>query len=61
MTTDIKNDDFIKKNKSISIRLSDEDYYKLIHMSIRSEIPISQIIRTAIKVFYKLDIFHIYY
>ena len=59
MTTDIKNDDFIKKNKSISIRLSDEDYNKLMNMSTRTEIPISQIIRTAIKVFFKLDMFHI--
>ena len=59
MTTDIKNDDFIKKNKSISIRLSDEDYNKLMHMSTRTEIPISQIIRTAIKLFFKLDMFHI--
>ena len=59
MTTDIKNDDFIKKNKSISIRLSDEDYNKLMQMSIRSEIPVSQIIRSAIKVFFKLDMFHI--
>ena len=59
MTIDIKNDDFIKKTKSISIRLSDEDYNKLMHMSIRSEIPISQIIRSAIKLFFKLDMFHI--
>ena len=59
MTTDIKNDDFIKKTKSISIRLSDEDYNKLMDMSCRSEIPVSQIIRTAIKVFFKLDMFHI--
>ena len=59
MTTDIKNDDFIKKNKSISIRLSDEDYNKLMNMSIRTEIPISQIIRSAIKLFFKLDMFHI--
>ena len=59
MTTDIKNDDFIKKNKSISIRLSDDDYNKLMNMSIRTEIPISQIIRSAIKLFFKLDMFHI--
>ena len=59
MTIDIKNDDFIKKNKSISIRLSDEDYNKLMNMSIRTEIPISQIIRSAIKLFFKLDMFHI--
>ena len=59
MTTDIKNDDFIKKNKSISIRLSDEDYNKLMNMSIKTEIPISQIIRSAIKLFFKLDMFHI--
>ena len=59
MTTDIKNDDFIKKTKSISIRLSDEDYNKLMNMSIRTEIPISQIIRSAIKLFFKLDMFHI--
>ena len=59
MTTDIKNDDFIKKTKSISIRLSDEDYNKLMNMSISSEIPISQIIRSAIKLFFKLDMFHI--
>ena len=59
MTTDIKNDDFIKKTKSISIRLSDEDYNKLMHMSTRTEIPISQIIRSAIKLFFKLDMFHI--
>lgn len=59
MTIDIKNDDFTKKTKSISIRLNDEDYNKLMDMSIRSEIPISQIIRTAIKVFFKLDMFHI--
>ena len=59
MTIDNKNDDFMKKTKSISIRLSDEDYNKLMHMSIKSEIPISQIIRSAIKVFFKLDMFHI--
>ena len=59
MTIDVKNDDFIKKTKSISIRLSDEDYNKLMDMSCRSEIPISQIIRTAIKLFFKLDMFHI--
>lgn len=59
MTIDIKNDDFMKKTKSISIRLSDEDYNKLMHMSLRTEIPISQIIRTAVKVFFKLDMFHI--
>lgn len=59
MTIDIKNDDFTKKTKSISIRLNDEDYNKLMHMSMRTEIPISQIIRTAIKVFFKLDMFHI--
>ena len=59
MTTDIKNDDFIKKTKSISIRLSDEDYNKLMHMSTRTEIPVSQIIRSAIKLFFKLDMFHI--
>ena len=59
MTIDNKNDDFIKKNKSISIRLSDEDYNKLMNMSIRTEIPISQIIRSAIKLFFKLDMFHI--
>ena len=59
MTIDTKNDDFIKKNKSISIRLSDEDYNKLMNMSIRTEIPISQIIRSAIKLFFKLDMFHI--
>ena len=59
MTIDIKNDDFIKKTKSISIRLSDEDYNKLMHMSTRTEIPISQIIRSAIKLFFKLDMFHI--
>ena len=59
MTIDVKNDDFIKKTKSISIRLSDEDYNKLMHMSARTEIPISQIIRTAIKLFFKLDMFHI--
>ena len=59
MTIDIKNDDFIKKNKSISIRLSDEDYNKLMNMSIRTEIPISQIIRSAIKLFFKLDMFRI--
>ena len=59
MTTDNKNDDFIKKNKSISIRLSDDDYNKLMNMSIRTEIPISQIIRSAIKLFFKLDMFHI--
>ena len=59
MTTDVKNDDFIKKTKSISIRLSDEDYNKLMNMSIRTEIPISQIIRSAIKLFFKLDMFHI--
>ena len=59
MTTDIKNDDFIKKTKSISIRLSDDDYNKLMNMSIRTEIPISQIIRSAIKLFFKLDMFHI--
>ena len=59
MTTDIKNDDFIKKTKSISIRLSDEDYNKLMNMSIKTEIPISQIIRSAIKLFFKLDMFHI--
>ena len=59
MTIDIKNDDFIKKNKSISIRLSDDDYNKLMNMSIRTEIPISQIIRSAIKLFFKLDMFHI--
>ena len=59
MTTDIKNDDFIKKTKSISIRLSDEDYNKLMDMSIKTEIPISQIIRSAIKLFFKLDMFHI--
>ena len=59
MTIDTKNDDFIKKKKSISIRLSDEDYNKLMNMSIRTEIPISQIIRSAIKLFFKLDMFHI--
>ena len=59
MTIDIKNDDVIKKTKSISIRLSDEDYNKLMNMSIRTEIPISQIIRSAIKLFFKLDMFHI--
>ena len=59
MTTDIKNDDFIKKTKSISIRLSDDDYNKLMHMSTITEIPISQIIRYAIKLFFKLDMFHI--
>ena len=59
MTTDIKNDDFIKKTKSISIRLSDEDYNKLMHMSTKTDIPISQIIRSAIKLFFKLDMFHI--
>ena len=59
MTKDIKNDDFIKKTKSISIRLSDEDYNKLMHMSIKTEIPISQIIRSAIKLIFKLDMFHI--
>ena len=59
MTIDTKNDDFIKKNKSISIRLSDDDYNKLMNMSIRTEIPISQIIRSAIKLFFKLDMFHI--
>ena len=59
MTIDIKNDDFTKKTKSISIRLSDEDYNKLMNMSIRTEIPISQIIRSAIKLFFKLDMFHI--
>ena len=59
MTIDIKNDDFMKKTKSISIRLSDEDYNKLMDMSIRTEIPIAQIIRTAIKLFFKLDMFHI--
>ena len=59
MTIDTKNDDFIKKAKSISIRLSDEDYNKLMNMSIRTEIPISQIIRSAIKLFFKLDMFHI--
>ena len=59
MTIDNKNDDFIKKTKSISIRLSDEDYNKLMHMSTRTEIPVSQIIRSAIKLFFKLDMFHI--
>ena len=59
MTTDIKNDDFIKKTKSISIRLSDEAYNKLMHMSTKTDIPISQIIRSAIKLFFKLDMFHI--
>ena len=59
MTIDIKNDDFIKKTKSISIRLSDEDYNKLMNMSIRTETPVSQIIRSAIKLFFKLDMFHI--
>ena len=59
MTTDNKNDDFIKKTKSISIRLSDEDYNKLMNMSIKTEIPISQILRSAIKLFFKLDMFHI--
>ena len=59
MTKDIKNDDFIKKTKSISIRLSDGDYNKLMHMSIKTEIPISQIIRSAIKLIFKLDMFHI--
>ena len=59
MTIDTKNDDFIKKNKSLSIRLSDEDYNKLMNMSIRTEMPISQIIRSAIKLFFKLDMFHI--
>ena len=59
MTIDTKNDDFIKKNKSISIRLSDDDYNKLMNISIRTEIPISQIIRSAIKLFFKLDMFHI--
>ena len=59
MTIDTKNDNFMKKNKSISIRLNDEDYNKLMHMSMRTEIPISQIIRTAVKVFFKLDMFHI--
>ena len=59
MTTDIKNDDFIKKTKSISIRISDEDYNKLMNMSIKTDIPISQIIRSAIKLFFKLDMFHI--
>ena len=59
MTIDTKNDDFMKKTKSISIRLSDEDYNKLMHMSTKTEIPISQIIRSAIKLFFKLDMFHI--
>ena len=59
MTTDNKNDDFIKKTKSISIRLSDEDYNKLMHMSTRTEIPISQIIRSEIKLFFKIDMIHI--
>ena len=59
MTIDTKNDDFMKKTKSFSIRLSDDDYNKLMHMSIKTEIPISQIIRSAIKLFFKLDMFHI--
>ena len=59
MAIDIKNGDFMKKTKSISIRLSDEDYNNLMHMSIRTEIPISQIVRKAIKKFIKLDMIHI--
>ena len=59
MTIDIKNDDFMKKTKNISIRLTDEDYNKLVYMSCRSEIPISQIVRMAIKTFFKLDMIHI--
>ena len=59
MTIDTKNDDFMKKTKSISIRLTDEEYKKLQNISNKKEIPISQIIRTAIKLFFKLDMFHI--
>ena len=59
MTTDTKNDDFMKKTKSISIRLTDEEYKKLQNISNKKEIPISQIIRNAIKLFFKLDMFHI--
>lgn len=41
----------MRKEKSITIRLTKEDYVKLQHMSFRSEIPIAQIIRRAIKEF----------
>ena len=42
----------MRKEKSITIRLTIEDYVKLQHMSYINEIPIAQIIRTAIKEFF---------
>ncbi len=52
-------EEFKKKIKHITIRLNVDDYNKLVHMSRRNEIPISQLIRTAIKEFFKLDMIHI--
>ena len=45
-----------KMQKMLSIRLNKEDYDKLYYISCRNEIPISQIIRFAIKEFLKQDV-----
>lgn len=45
-----------KMQKMLTIRLSEDDYDKLYHMSCRAEIPISQIIRFAIKEFFKQEV-----
>ena len=42
----------MRKEKSITIRLTIEDYVKLQHMSSKNEIPIAQIIRRALKEFF---------
>ena len=41
----------MKKTKHIAIRLVDTDYYKLVNLSKRTDIPVSQIVRKAIKDF----------
>lgn len=45
-----------KMEKLLTLRLSKEDYDTLYHMSCQTEIPISQIIRFAIKEFFKQEV-----
>ena len=48
-----------KMEKMLSLRLNEEDYNKLYHISCRTEIPISQIVRFAIKEFFKQEVIKI--
>lgn len=48
-----------KMQKMLTIRLSENDYDTLYHMSCMAEIPISQIVRLAIKEFFKQEVIKI--